>query len=58
MSDIDDLIESANNLCKTLRESSENELKFCLDVCIELEKLSRNTNKTKESLISIKEELL
>lgn len=55
MSPIDDLIESADRLCRNLEIASENEKKFCSDLCLELERYSWETHRMSNGIRSLKE---
>ena len=55
MSNLDELISTADRLCKTLEESAENENKFCYDLCIELEKYSHQVYKMMNNIKELKE---
>ncbi len=52
MSDLQDLIDSADRLCASLDKAAENEKMFCYNTCLELERYSwemcRMSNEIKE----------
>jgi hypothetical protein len=52
MSSIDELVASADRLCDTLAMAAANEIKFCVEMCLELERYSwemhRMSNHIKE----------
>lgn len=54
MRDLDDLIETANRFCINLGVVSENENKFCVDICLELEKMSWEAMRMMNDLKQIK----
>lgn len=55
MTDLQLLIETAEKLSQTLDLISQNEKKFCLDVCIELEKMSWETYRMSNDLRQIQD---
>jgi len=55
MTILDELVESADKLCKTLLEASNNEKMFSTNVCLELERLSWQTRRMENNIKSIKE---
>lgn len=57
MNDLDELIEIANKLCNTLDKASENEKKFCYNVCDQLERMSWESFRMANDLKYIKENL-
>lgn len=57
MNDLDELIEVTASLCRTLDLASQNEKKFCQDLCIELERMSWNALCMSNDLQNIKENL-
>jgi hypothetical protein len=55
MSALIDLIATADHLCNSLEKASENEKKFCYDICQELEQMSWETYKMMNALQEIKD---
>lgn len=54
MSELDELIRVTNSICENLNKCSQNEKKFCDDICHELERMTQNMEQMKRDLISIK----
>jgi len=54
MTNIEELIETANKLCKNLEAASKEETRFCSDLCLKLEVMSwemwRSANDLKEAI--------
>jgi len=55
MTPLQELIAAADKLSASLELSAQNEKKFCLDVCIELERMSWETMRLANDLKQIKE---
>jgi hypothetical protein len=55
MTNLQQLIETTENLVNSLDLASQNEKKFCLDICIELEKMSWETFRIMNDLKQIKQ---
>lgn len=55
MTEIEELIATADRLCANLDKASENEKKFCYDICHELERMSWETYRLSNDLKIIKE---
>jgi hypothetical protein len=55
MSDLDELIESANRLCNNLDRAAENEKKFCQDICLQLERYSWDVYRMANNFKEIRE---
>lgn len=53
MTDLQDLIQSADKLCASLDKAAANDKKFCDEICIELERMAWNTFKIKNDLKKI-----
>lgn len=54
---LQELIEAADNLCKTLDKAAADEKQFCYDTCYQLEIMQRETYKIAQNLKNIKERL-
>lgn len=52
-----DLVDAAEKLCNSLEIASQNELRFCYDLCLELERMSWEALRMRNDLIAIKEDL-
>ena len=57
MSDLDELIETANKLCAKLDMAAENEKKYCHEMCYQLDILSYETLKIINDIKTMKETL-
>ena len=55
MTELEKLVESANELCRRLEEASNNEKAFCVDVCAELENYSWETYRMANNISHLKE---
>lgn len=54
MTNLEELIQTANNLNKRLEIAAAEETRFCIDVCIRLESLSWDMLRTASELEAIK----
>lgn len=54
MNSLNELIECAQKLSNNLEIASQNELKFCVDICLVLEKMSWETYRLSNDLKEIK----
>lgn len=52
---LDELVESADRLCESLEIASQNEKKFCQDICLALEGYSYEVYKLANGIREIKE---
>lgn len=50
MSELQELVESADRFCRNLQVAADNEKKFCIDLCYELERYSNQIGKMKSEL--------
>jgi hypothetical protein len=55
MTQLDELIETADRLCKSLEKAAESEKIFCQDICHALEMYSWETYKMANAIREIKE---
>ncbi len=55
MTDLEQLIETANRFCDNLEKAAQNELKFCYDVCLELERYSWEMHRMANDIKNMKE---
>jgi len=55
MTNLQELIDTANKLSKTLEKAASEEKRFCADICIKLEQLSWEIFRTATELNEIKE---
>lgn len=54
MSDLQDLINAADNLCNSLEVIANNDKKFCVDIQLELERYSWEMYRMKQNLQELK----
>lgn len=54
MTNLQELIETANNLSNSLDRAAQNEKKFCHDICMSLEQMSYEIFKIANGLNEIK----
>lgn len=55
MTNLQELIETANRLSQTLEQAASEEKRFCDDICIRLEQMSWEMFRTANELNEIKE---
>lgn len=55
MTNLQELIETANNLSSSLDRAAQNEKKFCFEICMSLEQMSYEIFKIANGLNEIKE---
>ena len=55
MSELEQLVEAATKLSNSLEKASENEKKFCVDLCLELERYSWETYRIANNIKELKE---
>ncbi len=53
MTNLQELIETANRLSRNLEKAAYEEKRFCVDICLRLEQLSWETLRTADELKSI-----
>ncbi len=56
MTNLELLIQAANNLCDSLDEISQNEKKFCTNICIAFEQYSWDMHRMANDLQHIKDD--
>ena len=57
MTELDELIATADKFCANLDKIAQNEKKYCVEMCYQLEILSYETLKIMNDIKSIKENL-